>query len=391
MPITEDRLDLAGDPALAQLVADTTTTSAMPPALAAATRTVLAQQVRATTSTPRAVLGRGAPAARRRRVALIAAPALAAAMAGAIVVATTGGPSTSPSVAAEPARAIAWSPVAELLPTPAQPSADVDDSLYWTTACRGENGNEAYVGRGAAAASARAVHHVLVERRAGSILCIDVAFGDGTPDQPTVVLAGLTTPEGNGQFSSTSWEHHRIEAPTGGEISVLDGDSTSVPYRGDAGNAMLYGAIGPQVSGVEVVLRSGQSVTASVHDGIWAAWWPLARGQAVGAKLVVTTAEGQRSVDATGARVPDDVPAQEASGSDLTSADADAITRKIVACLQERGYPAVLGGDAEMTDSAGRSSLYWSLPGANPDDPTYRVVNQECTAAAEKAASSPPS
>lgn len=431
---TDQRYDLNSDRHLADLVAATTMTSPMPPERAEATAAMVTGQVRADTARAAHRVRAG------RRLVLVAAPALAAAAVGALVLTTTATtPSPAPSATAStPVRTLSWSPVAQVLPSPAQPSASELAAQQWTTACT-QLGGDLDVGpllrSRAAAVSARATHRVLLEQRADSTLCIDLALGNGTPDQPTVAVGALTYPAPSGQQSQQQWDHRAITAPTGGNVSVIGGDPTDTPHQGDSTAAILYGMTGPQVRALSVVLASGQRVDASMNDGLWAAWWPLQHGQALGARLEVTTAAGQRTVQATTAREAPDQPtttpdtdklaaspaydrclARAGADSDkntkaitgkvqacqalldptATQTDTDyanAVTAHIVTCLQQQGYPARLheGAHGEMSDGAGRSQASFTVPGADPDDPAYRAAGEKCRVAAEAAVPRPPS
>jgi hypothetical protein len=54
---------------------------------------------------------------------------------------------------------------------------------------------------------------------------------------------------------------------------------------------------------VDVVLVNGLRVTATVRDGLWGVWWPLAKGDPAGSRLEVRTRDGVRSVDPAAVRL----------------------------------------------------------------------------------------
>jgi hypothetical protein len=83
--------------------------------------------------------------------------------------------------------------------------------------------------------------------------------------------------------------------PTASEV-LSDGGGSSFTF--DASGARvdttdIVGLAGSQVSSILIHRTDGVVVTAAVHDGLWAAWWP---GRAAAATLTVRTRDG-RSYD----------------------------------------------------------------------------------------------
>ena len=66
----------------------------------------------------------------------------------------------------------------------------------------------------------------------------------------------------------------------------------------------LYGLVGPDVDAVKIVLSNGTIVTATVHNGLWGAWWPAAKGAASGTKLEVLTGTESTLIDPKTATLP---------------------------------------------------------------------------------------
>lgn len=55
---------------------------------------------------------------------------------------------------------------------------------------------------------------------------------------------------------------------------------------------------------MEVVLPNGLEVTATVHDGLWAAWWPNQGIDLTDTALLVRTNAGTRRVDPSEVGLP---------------------------------------------------------------------------------------
>ncbi len=80
----------------------------------------------------------------------------------------------------------------------------------------------------------------------------------------------------------------------------------------------VFGAIGPEVTGIELRLADGTTVTATVQAGLWAAWWPTTVSRADLQRLIVSTASGERVVEPDGR--PADGLRSSGDGGERTSA-----------------------------------------------------------------------
>jgi hypothetical protein len=93
----------------------------------------------------------------------------------------------------------------------------------------------------------------------------------------------------------------RVTAPTGTDVLVVGGNFDQPEPPKEPGVESLdapqiFGLVGADVTGVDVVLTNGLRVTASLRGGIWGAWWPRDRGHGAGAVLEVHTAAGTHTV-----------------------------------------------------------------------------------------------
>ena len=110
-----------------------------------------------------------------------------------------------------------------------------------------------------------------------------------------------------------------VAGADGSSVTLMDhgdaGETTSLMMPGDGGapapNTVTYatssvdgigsaapwgyaaGRVGADVRAVRVVLVDGTTVTASVHGGVWAAWWPR---EAVVRSVQVTLDDGRPGV-----------------------------------------------------------------------------------------------
>jgi len=85
-----------------------------------------------------------------------------------------------------------------------------------------------------------------------------------------------------------------VPQPTGSGIVSEEGSGFTFDASGARVDSTdIIGRAGPQVSSILIHRTDGVVVTAAVHDGLWAAWWP---DKAAPATLTVRTRDG-RSYD----------------------------------------------------------------------------------------------
>ncbi len=207
------------------------------------------------------------------------------------------------------AQLASWTAVPATAPGAQAPDADIRE---WASRCSDLTGTGLGIGGLAPERDPSAPRQLLVDQRGELTFCIDYYRGAGTDAHPTVMLTGL-----RGEDLQQGWAtvigagSPTLTPPTGDDVLVMGGDSTTVRSRDEDGSftdttgqaSMLYGMAGPQVSGVEVVLANGLEVTATLDGGLWGAWWPAAEGEVVGAMLTLHTPEGTRTLDPARARL----------------------------------------------------------------------------------------
>ncbi|UQU62943.1 hypothetical protein COUCH_28470 [Couchioplanes caeruleus] len=258
--------------------------SRMDPHRRAATRLLLVEQ-----AAPAAV------APRRRRMALAAALASVVAVIGVGVLAAYPDP--------PPPDYGTWTAVPQAAPPLTARHEDIEQ---WASKCNdlgvGGVGIEGVPARPEAAAR----RDVLVDRRGGFTYCVDVSVGSGTPADPLIALSGLKAGGRDGLNSMEATVFDKpFDVPRGGAVLVLGG-TVETPPPGATGGLeafQMYGLSGPDVTGVELVLRNGLRVTATLRHGVWGMWWPSDRGDPTGCELEVRTARGVRSVAAAAVRL----------------------------------------------------------------------------------------
>ncbi|MBS2965872.1 hypothetical protein KGA66_22680 [Actinocrinis puniceicyclus] len=214
-----------------------------------------------------AARGRTAPAtrARRRRVALGAA--LVAGTTLAVTLTQTLG-------AAAPVAFAGWQPVPTML-TGAAARQQFDACPYFK--------NKSFppeIARRLALPPSFSPGQTLVEQR-GRVAFI--VFANGKVFGDCMLLDG----RGDGGAIGND-----VPQPSGADV-VSNGGGAS--YTFDATGARvdivsLAGRAGPEVSSVLIHRADGVVVTATVHDGLWAAWWP---GTVLAAELTVYTRDGR--------------------------------------------------------------------------------------------------
>ncbi|MDQ3094356.1 MAG: hypothetical protein M3Q82_00080, partial [Actinomycetota bacterium] len=141
---------------------------------------------------------------------------------------------------------------------------------------------------------------VLIDRRGEYTYCVDVSEGNGTASDPLIALAGM-----QGADIQQTWAtvyDKPINQPVGSEVLLISGfEEPPPPPATDTFSPVtihsVYGTAGPDVSGVDIALVDGTTVTATVHDGTWAAWWPDTLDDPSVATLQVHTGSGIRTVD----------------------------------------------------------------------------------------------
>lgn len=143
---------------------------------------------------------------------------------------------------------------------------------------------------------------MLVDRRGGYTYCVDVSPGSGTASDPLIALAGITG-EGVQQTWGTVFDRP-VERPTNSDVLVLAGDTGAAVEGVRSPVHSTYGTAGAGVRGVEVVLTGGTRVTATVKDGVWAAWWPDTLPGPTVDRLVVRTDTATRDVDPSTEQLP---------------------------------------------------------------------------------------
>jgi hypothetical protein len=203
------------------------------------------------------VFQRPAAARRVRHRRVVRAMALAAVAALAVTLFQTFG-------GAAPAAFADWQPVPQLL-TGAAAQHQIDECPYFG----GAVGIKIPVGA-----------RTLVEQRGRMVFIVFAGGGE---------LGSCMLLDGRGDGAGESGLSPR---PTGSDI-VSDGGGGSFTF--DASGTRvdttdITGLAGPQVSSILIHRTDGVVVTAAVHDGLWAAWWP---GNAAAATLTVQTRDGR--------------------------------------------------------------------------------------------------
>lgn len=223
------------------------------------------------------------------------------AVACAAVVATTASVLLAPDPEAPPSYA-SWTAVPQAAPPP---NASRDDIERWASKCSDLGVGGVAIQGVPARPQAAARRNILVDRRGDFTYCVDVSLGQGTPTDPLIALSGLKTEQHQGlnNMSATVYDKP-FAVPGNGNVLVLGGDLDTPPADGARDTSVvrldayqLYGLSGNGVTGVELVLANGLRVTATVHDGIWGAWWPSDHGQPARSVIEVHTASGFKTVD----------------------------------------------------------------------------------------------
>lgn len=276
----------------------TKTLSPMTPRRRSEIRDMLVDQVaRDTAGAPATTVGPGwlAPAGRPRLRPLAAGAAVLAATAGVFVASAVRNP--TPSYAS-------W----EAVPATAPGAAPTDKQIaQWASECSDLGvGGIGIQGRPARKADA-AQRDVLVDRRGDFTFCVDVALGAGTTQDPLIALAGIRADGTEADDTlNTMWGTVYDEAvakPQDGDVLVLGGDmvdprpATEPDTVSDLEVYQLFGLAGPDVDSVKILLSNNTSVTATVRNGLWGAWWPADKGAASGARLHVQSGADSRLVD----------------------------------------------------------------------------------------------
>lgn len=66
-----------------------------------------------------------------------------------------------------------------------------------------------------------------------------------------------------------------VALPSGEDVLLLGGTvRDDGPAEPRVEVRSVFGVIGPEVTGIELRLADGTTVTATVQAGLWAAWWP---------------------------------------------------------------------------------------------------------------------
>lgn len=200
---------------------------------------------------------RPAAGRRGRRRRLVPAVALIAVAALAVTLLQTFG-SAAPMAFAD------WQPVPQVL-TGAAAQHQIDECPYF----KGVGGMRIPAGA-----------QTLVEQRGRMVF---IAFAGGGELGSCMMLDGRG--DGGGEGGS-------LAQPTGSDI-VSDGGGGGFTFdtSGARVDTMdIIGRAGPEVSSILIHRTDGVVVTAALHDGLWAAWWP---GQAAPTVLTVRTRDGR--------------------------------------------------------------------------------------------------
>jgi hypothetical protein len=138
-----------------------------------------------------------------------------------------------------------------------------------------------------------------VERRGDYLYCLDISTGSGTRDDPFIASSDLKGAAGS--QGMVAMQVDRVRPPAAGDVLVLAGDDQRLqadpPLEGPYAY-QIFGWAGAGVTGVDVVLDNGLKITATLQNGMWAAWWPSDRGDPEDSRLKIHTATGARMVAA---------------------------------------------------------------------------------------------
>lgn len=208
-----------------------------------------------------------------------------------------------------PAAYAAWTAVPATAPGKVVSS---DTMEQWASTCSDLGVGGLTVGGVPARPEAAKTRDVLIDRRGSYTYCLDVSPGTATETNPLMSISGLKADAGPEQGTTRSWStvfSDPYTLPTGADVLVLGGDerpSTDVtePDVITLRAYQLYGMAGPDVTGVDIVLTNGLRITATVHDGIWGAWWPMDKGDPTGNRLEVHTGAQTRVVDPRTVELP---------------------------------------------------------------------------------------
>jgi hypothetical protein len=181
---------------------------------------------------------------------------------------------------AAPASYAGWSALPLTAPSSSASHAALDQ---WESRCEDLAGNVAL----------RPPRKVLTDQRGGFTYCLTVSLSNGLKAGSTVrAFSSLLQNDGGGVKTVVMAPADPVRQPIGGDVSVLSGDQRMPPLPAESTSwqpIQMFGLAGPDVTGVDVVLSNGLRITATVHDGVWAAWWPSTRGDVIGRKLEVHT------------------------------------------------------------------------------------------------------
>lgn len=274
-----------------------TLSSAMPRRSSAAARAMLVAHAASTSATGAgSSFALAGPRRRGMRPRLVLAAVLTLAVGGTAAGLLVSDPTT-------PAAYASWSAVPQTAPGTAPSRGDLQ---RWSSKCSDLGVGGVAVQGVPAGRPAAAAREVLVDHRGDFTFCVDVAIGTGTPTDPLIALAGLRADGGREKGLNRMWttvSDQSFRQPADQDVLVLGGDLQSPPQDSEPDTGVisldayqLYGLAGDAVTGVDVVLANGLRVTATLHNGLWGAWWPSTKGDPTGSRLDVTTPAGTRSV-----------------------------------------------------------------------------------------------
>jgi hypothetical protein len=274
----------------------TTTLSPMSPQRRAEIRSMLVDQVATETASARTTAqGRAARPGSSRLRPLAAGVAVSAASAALFLGSDLGHP--TPSYAS-------WEPVPVTAPGAAVTDEEIEE---WASQCSdlgvGGVGIEGIPADTAAAAS----RDVLVDRRGDFTFCVDVDLGSGTEQDPLIAFSGIRADgtdadDGLNTMSGTVYDES-FSKPQDGDVLVLGGDMADPQPATEPDSVsylrayQMFGLAGPDVDSVEILLSNGTSVTATVNNGLWGAWWPAEKGAASGTQLREVSGDSSRVLD----------------------------------------------------------------------------------------------
>jgi hypothetical protein len=103
----------------------------------------------------------------------------------------------------------------------------------------------------------------------------------------------VTGPSLNGGGGASQTDFSKV-GPTGIQRSIMHVSFSASPTEPASEVTALYGRAGREVTGVEVHLNDGSTISAAIDHGDYVAWWS---GTATGTTATITTTIGNRTVN----------------------------------------------------------------------------------------------